>query len=472
MKLIITFYFLIFIQSSLTTKAFSEDPYREGVEAVVLNQVDINELKAYAENTKSILERALYEAKEKPSNEALLIYEKAIHEAVFQSFVKKKHFELLMRFILNQARDLVSGTPGKSGEESSSRKEGVLKRTSKKDLSLVIYEESFRLALNFYSDDKETLSSMEETLFSNSDSDSVITLIPYNKMAFERLRISQQWVGGVFEEDLKFEFLMRILEHWLLTVSQKTNLQKTKMGALILYVQDVLGRVKLQSSTGAKVRLLKGAVRWVLKQSFFQDFVTPNNNYYYTKPQLGCWKEWFIEVIGYSNGRLRLQCYKKSYLKTQDSYLTKPQLGCWKEWFIEGVISYSNGRLRLQCYNKKSYLKTQDSYFTDPKFGCWKGFVKRRTTNYGLQCYKKSYLKTKDYYYTDPKFGCWKGFVKGRTGTYGLKCYKKSYLKTKGSYFTEPKFGCWKRFVKGRYGIFGLPCYKKSGSSRESVGEK
>ncbi len=391
----------------------NEDPYREGVEAVVLNQVDINELKAYAENTKSILERALYEAKEKPSNEALLIYEKAIHEAVFQSFVKKKHFELLMRFILNQARDLVSGTPGKSGEESSSRKEGVLKRTSKKDLSLVIYEESFRLALNFYSDDKETLSSMEETLFSNSDSDSVITLIPYNKMAFERLRISQQWVGGVFEEDLKFEFLMRILEHWLLTVSQKTNLQKTKMGALILYVQDVLGRVKLQSSTGAKVRLLKGAVRWVLKQSFFQDFVTPNNNYYYTKPQLGCWKEWFIEgVIDYSNGRLRLQCYKKSYLKTQNSYFTEPKFGCWKR-FVKGTTSTYG----LQCY-KKSYLKTQDSYFTDPKFGCWKRFVKGTTfpdiSSKGkniLQCYKKSYLKTQDYYFTEPKFGCWKGFV-------------------------------------------------------------
>ena len=218
---------------------------------VKLTEEEVVELKAYAENTKSILDKALHEAKGKLALETLRIYRGAIYNAIPRSFEKEKHSELLMRFILNQALDLVDGTPNTYGER---REDGVLKNTSNKALTSAIYKNSIELALRYYPKDIEALSKKS------------FGSIPYNEMASRRLRLAKKWAGGVFEQNLKFKFLKRVLEHWLLTVSQPANLRRQEVAHLIVDVQGSLKKVKGYRTIDKKIRFLNGVIKWVLEE--------------------------------------------------------------------------------------------------------------------------------------------------------------------------------------------------------------
>ena len=234
-----------------TISASNENPFLEGTVEVKLTEEEVVELKAYAENTKSILDKALHEAQGKLALETLRIYREAIYKAIPRSFEKKKHSELLMRFILNQALDLVDGTPNEYGER---REDGVLKNSSNKALTSAIYKNSIELALRHYPKDIKALS---EGTFKNT---------PYNEMASQRLRLAKQWAGGIFEQNLKFKFLKRVLEHWLLTVSQPANLRRKEVAHLIVYVQDGLEKVKGYRTSDERVRFLNGVIKWVLEE--------------------------------------------------------------------------------------------------------------------------------------------------------------------------------------------------------------
>ena len=252
MKKLFVFLFFIIGQGPMI-HASTENPFHEGTVEVKLTEEERVELKAYAENTKSILDKALHKAKGKLALETLHIYREAIYRTIPQSFEKKKHSELLIRFILNQALDLVDGTPNASGEV---REDGVLKNTSNKDLASAIYKNSIDLALSYHSKDMKAIS---EGTFKNT---------PYNEMAYQRLRLAKKWAGGVLEQSLKLKFLKRVLEHWLLTVSQKANLRRQEVAHLIVDVQDSSKEVKKgYKTTDERIRFLNGVIKRVLEQT-------------------------------------------------------------------------------------------------------------------------------------------------------------------------------------------------------------
>ena len=199
-----------------TASASDENPFHEGTEEVKLTEEEMIELKAYAENTKSILDKALHEAKGKLIHEALLIYRGAIYKAIPRSFEKEKHSELLIRFILNQALDLVDGTPNTHGER---REDGVLKNTSNKALTSAIYKNSIDLALSYHSKDMEAIS---ERTFKNT---------PYNEMASQRLRLAKKWAGGVLKQNLKFKFFKTCVGALAFDRVSKGKPSKTRGGA-------------------------------------------------------------------------------------------------------------------------------------------------------------------------------------------------------------------------------------------------
>ena len=443
------FIFIALILALSTVSASDENPFHEGTEEVKLTEEEIIELKAYAENTKSILDKALHEAKGKLIHEALLIYRGAIYNAIPQSFEKKKHSELLIRFILNQALDLVDGTPNASGEV---REGGVLKNTSNKDLASAIYKNSIDLALSYHSKDMKAIS---EGTFKNT---------PYNEMAYQRLRLAKKWAGGVLEQNLKFKFLKRVLEHWLLTVSQKANLQRQEVAHLIVDVQDRLEEVKSYKTTDERIRFLNGVIKRVLEQTgafsetknidtshaLQNDASSETKNktigglrkdfQFQTQTKDNC--HGHIKVTFANKMKRNLNCYHNDLLKPELypmllSYRAEPQFGC-AEGFVKGrvyKIYRSSHRERggeffeegeLKCWRKGFLLKKWDNYDTQIQFGCTEGFAEGETTNWNkaLTCLSKDWLKSQDGYETEPQYNCTEGFIEGRIKDGKLKCKK------------------------------------------------
>ena len=497
----------IFIALTLALNAAfasDENPFLDGTEEVKLTEEEMIELKAYAENTKSILDKALHEAKGKLIHETLLIYRRAIYKAIPQSFEKKKHSELLIRFILNQALDLVDGTPNAYGER---REDGVLKNSSNKALTTAIYKNSIDLALRYYPKDMEAIS---EGTFKDT---------PYNEMASQRLLLAKKWAGGVLEQNLKFKFLNRVLEHWLLTVSQKANLRRKEVAHLIVDVQDSLEEVKSYRTTDERVRFLNGVIKWVLEQikeqkekrdkelkeqkekrdrelkeqkekrdkelkeqkekrdkeqrekrnkeqreernkrkrrnSHQRTNYTPNSWKFRTQTKYSCYGH--IKGVFTNQEKTNVQCYSNDlsqWDKSVNRYYTEQKFGC-AEGFIEGFID-SDGSLK--CW-KRSYLESKEGYGTEQKFGCAEGFLEGFIDSYGgLKCWNR---KVKERYWIKQKFGCAEGFVEGKIRYGELECWNRSHLESKEEYWAEPKFGCAEGFVEGIIDSYGdLKCIK------------
>ena len=434
MKKLFVFLFFIIGQGPMI-HASTENPFHEGTVEVKLTEEERVELKAYAENTKSILDKALHKAKGKLALETLHIYREAIYRTIPLSFEKKKHSELLIRFILNQALDLVDGTPHASGEV---REDGVLKNTSNKALTSAIYKNSIDLALSYYSKDMKAIS---EGTFKNT---------PYNKMASQRLQLAKKWAGGVLEQSLKLKFLKRVLEHWLLTVSQRANLRRKEVAHLIVDVQDSLEEVKGYRTIDERIRFLNGVIKWVSEQTKERKWKfqaeTKHNCYGHIKGAFTNEKE---DI---------LNCYNNDLSKwTENWYATEKDFGC-SERFVEGVI-YNKGLLACIKRNHLTSSKKVGVYWTywtdEKKIRCIEGFIEGIINSDGdLECLKQSNLKSEDvdYYWTrKKKSGCIKGFIEGVINSDGdLECWKRSSLKShKSSYNAEPQFGCAEGFVKG-----------------------
>ena len=425
MKKFFVFLFFIVGQQGPMIHASTENPFHEGTVEVKLTEEEVIELKAYAENTKSILDEALHKAKGKLALETLHIYREAIYRTIPQSFEKKKHSELLIRFILNQALDLVDGTPHASGEV---REDGVLKNTSNRALTSAIYKNSIELALSYHSKDMEAISKKS---FGNT---------PYNKMASQRLQLAKKWAGGVWEQSLKLKFLKRVLEHWLLTVSQRANLRRKEVAHLIVDVQDRLEEVKGYRTTEEKIRFLNGVIKWVSEQTKERRWK------FQAETKHNC----YGHIKGFFTNKRKdvLNCYNNDLSKwTEDWYWAETDFGC-AQGFVKGVIHYDYVILALTCW-KQSHLKSKPSYKTEPEFGCTEGFVEGIEKYGELQCWSQSHLKSKPSYKTQQRYGCAEGFVEGIEKYGELQCWRQSHLKSKPSYETEPQRSCAEGFVEG-----------------------
>ncbi len=207
---------LNFILSSfvLTSQlqAAGENPYAEGTGRPVLNQQVVKAVLEYGDTSKAALGRALSNAQGKSLSEANGIYLEAIMKVVVKSYANKYYTELLFRQILNQALLLTYGTPTADGK--GIQKQGLLKNISNQDLLTVILEDSIKLAIDVYNDDRSAI-------LSGKFSDGAI-----NSVALKQLELTREWMASVME----FEGAMHALgvmgvQSFLQTINHDDNMQ-------------------------------------------------------------------------------------------------------------------------------------------------------------------------------------------------------------------------------------------------------
>jgi len=225
----------------------AENPFQEGVKRVELTPQERNSLKAYANNSKTKLDRAMRDAEGKPLAEANKIYLLAIKAVVIESYQEKRRSELLMRMALNQALELTFGVPTEDGRNVEAR--GVLSDIGNTDLLTVILEDSIKLALKYYQDDREAIE--KGTLIN----------LPYITFAQTHLNLGKTWLSSVNEWSLQFALSKALLEQWQTTVLQEDHMSQVRIAEAILDVEDALKQIEdPQYAIQQKVRFLRGVV--------------------------------------------------------------------------------------------------------------------------------------------------------------------------------------------------------------------
>ncbi len=218
----------------------------EGLKPVVLSPEERQQLKEYAETSRVFLKEALRNAEGKSRDTQLRIYKQSIREVVSSSYGKSRHSELLMRFILNQALRLTDGDPSQGVR-------GVLTKTYNPDVVMLIYRDSIKLAVEYAEKDLKFLEDRE-------------FLLPYNDMAYERLKLVYQWSHKIMDSSLKAKFLKTGLRDWHTTVAQPTNQKREQFSYFILKVEGVLKEADTYTDAAKRERFLLGEARWLLKE--------------------------------------------------------------------------------------------------------------------------------------------------------------------------------------------------------------
>ena len=206
----------------------SRNPYEQGTRRTPLTESQKESFLKYSVGSKSLLKAALEDAKGKPFEEANDIYLMAIKGVVFSSDAKDLRTELLMRYALDQALDLTYGIPRANGHGYVS--EGVLRDVTNRDLITLILEDSIRLAIQYADAD-----------YGGIQKGSLIDL-PYEKMAFDRLKLARKWLSLTFEWNASYDLAVRAVYHWALTVGDREHLHQEKYGLLLVKADDLLNQ--------------------------------------------------------------------------------------------------------------------------------------------------------------------------------------------------------------------------------------
>jgi hypothetical protein len=239
-----------------------KNPFSEGTTKTQLSTTERSELLVYAENSKTLLAQALANAYGKGFREANEIYLQAIKRVVIESYANKPRTELLMRHALNQALELTFGVPTADG--IGVLVPGILMGSTNQELLTLILEDSIKLALGYYQDDRKAI-----------ESGNLIGL-PYVKFSLDRLVIARKWLSSVVEWRFTYDFSVAILQHWLNTVLNVDQLHRAAYAEEIVQVDgvlksfvasDALKPVLDSEMVQRRVRQLRGLIRKMLQKS-------------------------------------------------------------------------------------------------------------------------------------------------------------------------------------------------------------
>jgi hypothetical protein len=217
----------------------SESPFSEGTGRLRLSPEERQTLLQYADNAYSLIRSALEEANGRDFKEANQIYSEVIQKIVVQSFAQKARQELLMRFVLNQALELTVGLPNAGGQSFG----GLLAGSVNEELMTIVLEDSMRLAMQLYSDDRRAIEAGSTTLQ------------PVMETAIARLSLAQKWGSSIIEQEVSFDFQKMALQHFLNTAVNANNLLKNTFAEEIVKADDILNKVEGQ--TGSNMALLQ-----------------------------------------------------------------------------------------------------------------------------------------------------------------------------------------------------------------------
>ena len=228
------------------------NPFEDGVKHAPLTDEERASLLEFANSSKVVLDNTLTEASDKGPEEAMSIYLDAIKPLVAASYQEHRRSELLMRFALNQAMELTAGIPTSDGSDIQTP--GVLASSKNLDLINAILENSIRLAVKYYENDRQAIKS-----------GSLIQL-PYIVFAQEHLELGKTWLAGVLKSHESLVFEKAILNQWQTTVLQNDHLTERRISSTILRVDDEFKKISDSKITRMGiVRHLRGVIEQVLK---------------------------------------------------------------------------------------------------------------------------------------------------------------------------------------------------------------
>ena len=141
---------IIFVlASTISLRIFAEEknPFKDGVENIILTEKEIQDIKSYVLNSKYLLEEAIKKSNGKSIELQKQLFSDVIREVVLYSYNNIGFNELLMRMILNQALELTIGIPEVDGSGSNSH--GVLNNRISYDLLVVILSDHIKIALDY-----------------------------------------------------------------------------------------------------------------------------------------------------------------------------------------------------------------------------------------------------------------------------------------------------------------------------------
>ena len=217
--------------------------FDEGIVVAPLTQSERDDLRQYAESSKSTLQETLEEAKGKTFREANDIYLRAITQVVENSFIEKRRSELLMRMVLNQALELTVGIPNATP--------GVLIDATNRNLSSIILEDSINLALKYIVADTKALD------------DGTLEKLPYLIFSVERLIAARQWGAAITEAPLQYAYFTTILKQWMAVATHEGQPHRGAIAKELLRIDSLLRKPRplSESELKGRIRILRGEVR-------------------------------------------------------------------------------------------------------------------------------------------------------------------------------------------------------------------
>ena len=234
----------------------------EGTGAVVLSQNQRQTLSQYAENSRAQLVEALRDAAGLSLPEANIIYTKAIKRVVIDSFQNQGAKELLMRYVLNQALEMTIGSPQPDGSISG----GFLKGTVNQDLITILFEDSIKLAIDLYKDDRRFIA---DGSWANQ---------PIMRVAIQRLRLAQKWNLSIVEQEVSFEFQRLALQQFVNTAASNRNIYfaafAEEISRAVHKLEDLRGVTMMNQDAllmGSNVRLLRRTIEEIMTDGAAKD---------------------------------------------------------------------------------------------------------------------------------------------------------------------------------------------------------
>lgn len=236
-------------QGAVPVVAKSESPFSEGTGRLRLSPEERQSLLQYADNAYSLIRSALEEANGRDFKEANQIYSDVIQKIVVQSFSQKARQELLMRFVLNQALELTVGLPNAGGQSYG----GLLAGSVNEEMMTIVLEDSMRLAMQLYSDDRRAIQTGSTVLQ------------PVMETAIARLTLAQKWNSSIIEQEVSFDFQKMALQHFLNTAVNANNILKNTFAEEIVRADDILNKVESQTGSNMALSQVMRGVRVLRK---------------------------------------------------------------------------------------------------------------------------------------------------------------------------------------------------------------
>lgn len=225
-----------------------ENPFSSGTGRQRLSEDERQTLLQYADNAKNLLSQAMSEAQGLRDEDKFDIYLNAIRKVVIDSFQDKNRQELVMRMALNQSLEITVGVPSADGRFDNSV--ALLSSPRNAGLIMTILEDSIKIALQFYQDDRFAI--VQQDLAS----------LPLMKYANIRAAYLPKWNSTILDMPTSHKFLKTGLQQWLNTSVNSNNLFKVTFAEEITGTESVLNSIEA-APVEQNLNLLMQQVRYL-----------------------------------------------------------------------------------------------------------------------------------------------------------------------------------------------------------------